>query len=787
MASAADVKSEQAYFDAAAEARERSRQHLSGAPNAAAGSRAAVRGVRKAVDKTLASLGGPDDQVAFGMFAEEDGERLYLGKHAISDEQRNKLVINWQAPAASPYFEATYDEPCGIALRRKFSTDGNTILDFDQVVFEELAEAVASITEADEVGIDDAVLRDLDQDRDGEMRDIVQTIHAAQYGLIREDPDQLLVIQGGPGTGKTAVALHRVSWILWNHGTRIKPEDVLVVGPNPTFTKYIRKVLPGLGDEDVRHQDLRSLGPIVSSSRIEAPDVQRLKGEERMAELLATGLRQRVRFPQGEHHLEIGSGPRPPRLLRTDVESTMARYLSGNATYQAGRAGLRSWVAQQASSATAAQVDAAVERVWPLLSPQQFLRELLGSRERLVGAAGELFTAGDIGRLQRTAASKQSEETWSDADVALLDEAAYLISGRDHAYAHVVVDEAQDLSPMQLRSLRRRSRNGSMTLVGDIAQATGPSARGSWEEVIAGLQQDLPASVRELTLGYRVPKQVYALAAELLPQAAPGVTPPRVVREGPKDPELVHCDEGDQVARAVDAARDYAGRGLFVGVVSPDSMRQELCTSLDAADVSWSDAGRGDLSRSINVMSADQAKGLEFDAVVVVEPVAIASESVSGLRLLYVALTRTTRYLTIAHAGPVLPTRAGADATAPADLEVPTAIFGQDGESAPVAESAHSHGRLPGGGAKTVRRPGERQGELFGVVPSPIDEDAGHRTTRSDLSTPAKAHQGEVSKVAMGVAASLAAEIRESVLPGKYAEVLEALRRELAEEPPEEE
>ncbi|MGB3761606.1 MAG: UvrD-helicase domain-containing protein [Ornithinimicrobium sp.] len=761
-----DIETEQQYFDAASEARERARQTLGRAPEAAAGSRAAVSAVKRGVDEQLSKLGAADEPVAFARFSESDGESYYLGKHAISDDRRNKLVINWQAPAATPYFEATFDDPCGVVSRRKFSTMQNRVTDFDEVVFAELAAAVDQLTQADVQGVDDAVLRDLEQTRDGEMRDIVQTIHAAQYALIRSDIDQLLVIQGGPGTGKTAVALHRVSWLLWNFAGKVGPRDVLVVGPNATFTKYIRKVLPGLGDEDVQHIDIRSMGPISTTNRAEADDIQRLKGERRMADLLALALRQRVRVPAGVDSLEIGPPGRTVQVPRSAIEGMLKRLLEeGSSTINAGRQGFRAWLSRQTrDDVPTAQLEAAVERVWPNLSPQQFLQDLFSSRERLVAAAGDAFTAGDVQRLLRTGTTRVSEETWSDSDVALLDEAQFLMSGSPQSYGHVVLDEAQDLSPMQLRSIRRRSRRGSMTVVGDIAQSTGPWARDSWDDLVSALRQELASNIQELTLGYRVPQQIYALAAELLPVAAPGVTAPRVVRTAPEDPELVECEPGEEVAKSVVAAQAYAGRGLFVGVIVADENREELASALTAAGIRWGDAAQGQLSTSINVLSAEQSKGLEFDAIVVVEPCAIAAESDTGLRLLYIALTRSTRFLTITHSGALLPTRTGT-----------TTDDAQEMFNAPAAlvDSPATSAAAPEGRPTATRAP---QGELFGVGPLPVDR-SDDRSTVAGRSV--ERPRREVSKVARAVASSLAEEIRDSVTVKAYREVLEALRQEL--------
>ncbi len=519
----AELAVEQKHFDAAWDARERRRASLGEAPRQAAGPRAAAAEIRRGAERALEELGHPDDPVAFGRFDLLDGESVYIGKHLIMADDRQPLVINWKVDFAGPYFAATYDDPCGLQMRRKFETERNTVLAFEEIVFGDLADRVGELTGLERAGLDDTVLRDLEKHRTGEMQDIVQTIHASQYQLVRSPLEQLLIVQGGPGTGKTAVALHRVSWLLFNHLRDLPPEDVLVVGPNPTFTRYIKSVLPGLGDNEVVHQDLLTLGPQRSSGRDEDPQTARLKGDVRMADLLARAVRQRARVPERMDRLDLGGGS---RLTVGDVEDVLRRF--GEVPYAPGRAAARRHLAELAERRSGGPADAptvenAVERIWPSLTPQSFLRDLLGSRERLVAAAGDDFTAGDVNRLLRSPAERIADETWSEADVALLDEADALINGERRVFGHLVIDEAQDLSPMQLRSLRRRSREGSMSLVGDLAQSTGPWARDSWEEIGEALLGQHPLVIEELTLGYRVPNQVYELAVQLLPEAAPGI------------------------------------------------------------------------------------------------------------------------------------------------------------------------------------------------------------------------------------------------------------------------
>ena len=526
------------------------------------------------------------------------------------------------------------------------------------------------------------------------MHDIVQTIHESQYDLIRRPLDSLLIVQGGPGTGKTAVALHRASWLLYEHRDDLLAEDILVIGPNPTFGRYIKKVLPGLGNDGVEQSDLTRLGPTWSDGRAETTEVSRLKGDGRMVGFLHQALHARIRFPERATSLRVGSGPRPLSLSRETVEQRLSLHREMS-TYNVGRTAMRDWLTSTArewagTSGTieASAIDAALERVWPQLTPASFLRDLLGSREQIRAAAGDDFTAGDIDRLYRPAAERLAAETWSDSDVALLDEAYRLINGRGTTYAHIVVDEAQDLTPMQLHSVRQRSSRGSYTLVGDLAQSTGPHARSSWNEVASTLELEHPAETVELKYGYRVPKQVTDLADRLLPSIAPGLEPATVIRIGPADPEAIRVDHDDLLDQAIDKARAYAADGHFVGIVCADSTHDALSTRLTERSVKHTDAAKGELGNTINLMTAEQSKGLEFDAVVLVEPNAIAGADDSGLRQLYIALTRTTKFLALVHSEPFAWLDLGGNAPAAADDAPPAAPSPGTGQLAAEAVPA---------------------------------------------------------------------------------------------------
>jgi hypothetical protein len=300
-------------------------------------------------------------------------------------------------------------------------------------------------------------------------------------------------------------------------------------------------------------------------------------------------------------------------------------------------------------------VENLVERLWPQYSAPAFLHGLLGSRRRLTAAAGDDFSPDEIALLQRKGADRLSNEIWSAADLPLLDEVEDLINGVLRRYGHIAVDEAQDLSPMQLRSIARRSSTGSLTIVGDLAQSTGPWARDGWDDVLSHLPETLARSVVALRYGYRVPRRVYRLAAQLLPLAAPHTTPLSVVRDGPADPGIHRVGPGERAGRAVAVAKAHAAAGRFVGLVCPSTCRADLEQALAANEVVWSSADRGELDSSVNLVSPQEAKGLEFDAIVVVEPQDIVDSDERGHRVLFTALTRTTRYLDVVCVGEPLP------------------------------------------------------------------------------------------------------------------------------------
>ena len=699
----ATIDDEQRFFDSAWDAREAARAARGSAWQQVANAKDRAR--LKANADSDTTLGDPEDSVAFLRIDTEDGDAYYVGEHSISDDDNEKIVLSWKSPAMLRLRGATHDDRRGVTRHRTFSTVPiNRIREIDDVVLAELARQVAQLRapESELMASDSFLQSELARARTPQMQTIVRTIQAAQADVIGAPHDVVLVVQGGPGTGKTAVALHRVAALLYGPLQSAPRKDVLVVGPNPTFLRYIARVLPELGERDVVQAGVGQLmGTGAQPTVVEKPAVARLKGDARMADVLSRGLADRIQPPRTDVRLTFTDSATRATLTAEAMAEVLAQV--DRFPYLVGRARLRdlleseAFVAAQAASRfprfnafraslgdqkkrprpLPGGLEALVESIWPTLTPAAFLRDLLGSAERLEAAAGQVLSTSEMKVLKRRVTKQSSAETWSPEDLPLLDHVAFAMTGECDTYAHVVVDEVQDLSPMQLRALRRRSRHGAMTLVGDVAQSTGPWARDSWDDVLGYLDSPLETRRVELRYGYRVPRAVMEFAARLLPAAAPGVTAPTVVREV-RDCLHLHARTAlsDRCVRVADIARRHSDQGRFVGVICPDECRDDLAEALRRARVQWTDADEGGLTSAVNVVSPGGAKGLEFDALVVLDPATIVDSGPHGLRMLYVALTRTTAYLDVVHAPGRLPRPlggAGSDPELPAQRSAETA------------------------------------------------------------------------------------------------------------------
>ncbi|WP_179855550.1 UvrD-helicase domain-containing protein [Paractinoplanes atraurantiacus] len=478
--------------------------------------------------------------------------------------------------------------------------------------------------------------------------DFVATIRAAQDELVRTPAESLLVIQGGPGTGKTITALRRVAWLLDDPGTKLSPAEVLVAGPSPAYAQESRTRLESWGHPGVVHHSIAGLLPRVATGRGESLYVTRLKGEARMAGLLSRALESREKGVPAGMPATVTVRGRAVTLDPAAVQRVIVTARASEATAGDRRRLLRAVLVADSPDPQLVleAADLLAELIWPEFSAATFLSDLFASRDKLTAAAGEEFTDREVNALYRLPGD------FGDADLALLDETEHLAGTEPDRFTLVVIDEAQDLSPMQLRALSRRSANGALTVVGDMAQSTGPWARDDWHEVLAHLPSPMPHVHRELRFGYRVPRQIFDLAAELLPTAAPSVQPPTTVREGPADPAISPVDPTERSAVVVAAAADHAAADRSVAIVCPPRCRDDIEALLNQEDLPW---GTPPNAPAITLLSPHEAKGLEFDVAIVVEPGFIVDDDPRGHRLLYIALTRATAHLHLVGAPEDLP------------------------------------------------------------------------------------------------------------------------------------
>ena len=583
----------------------------------------------------------------------------YVGRRHIEDSEGKPVVVDWRAPVSAPFYRATSVDPCGLTRRRRFSIDDGHITN----VFDE------DLTDPDgSGGLPDPLLAELDRGRSGQMRDIVATIAGEQDEVIRSGIDELLIVQGGPGTGKTAVGLHRAAYLLFAHRDHFADHQVLVVGPNPVFLRYIAEVLPSLGEQSVAQATITGL--LAAKYRVRSQDpapVARLKSDERMVAVIQQSMRRRIVAPADG--LELRSGVSKVRFDRDAVDEMMRRALDRNLALNSARDVFRTIVLQEAwrqyearagsdpghqpAFVAAIRSDPGfkkdIDRMWPAFSPPVVIRELLGSKTKRKAAAEGLLDEDEQALLHRPSAKKANDEAWSAADLPLLDEATHIAVGVLPAYGHVVVDEAQDHGAMALRMLGRRAKNYSMTVLGDLAQATAPGAMESWAEAARHLCGDSDgAVVRELTVGYRVPAAILDVANLLLPEAAPSVTPAQSIRPGGEPPSRFEYSNGDAMAAAVRDAiamtTDQQGQAS-IAVIAPVGCHEQLIAAVPGL-VRFGTGSAVNLpgTEAVALLNPDQAKGLEFDAVVVVDSPTIRSAP-NGLRQLYVAMTRAVQTL----------------------------------------------------------------------------------------------------------------------------------------------
>ncbi len=617
-----------------------------------------------ALSRRVALLADSPRPLLFGRIDEEDGPMWHIGRRHVEDTKSDPVVVDWRAPVAVPFYRARTKDALGLARRRQIMVDRRSVV----AVADDLFGGADGDAGATRLRGGDALLAELERARTGEMLDIVATIQAEQDEIIRAPLDQLLTVQGGPGTGKTAVGLHRAAFLLYNHPA-LSRDGVLVLGPSRAFLRYIAQVLPSLGEEAVVQTTIADIAP-KAKVRVEEPmDVRRIKGDARMGELLRRGLEGRRRTLDEDVSLRVRFAR--ATLSAERVNDLVASIVARPAPYKAGRLALRSRLVSEARRAfrssarlgadetwfegeltSTEEFTALLDTLWPTVSPAALVRDLLSSQAQLERFSVGLLSERERQLLLRARDATVSSTAWSTDDLALLDEAAFLTGGRTRTYGHIVVDEAQDLTPMQFRMIARRAPSGSVTVLGDLAQATGPWTYSDWAEVRVHLPETARPHHDELTLGYRAPGRVLDYASRLLPVAAPGVGPTSSIRPGRTEPAVHTVPAEELVAAALAESRAQAAHHALVAVIAPEELVPALARlARHDADVGMLE--RDAMTRPVTIVPAPAAKGLEFDAVVVVEPAAIAGEDGRGLRLLYVAMTRPIQHLSVVHARPL--------------------------------------------------------------------------------------------------------------------------------------
>jgi len=657
-----------------------------------------------------------EDRLVFGRLDLTDGATHHVGRVGLSDGRR-QVLLDWRAPVAAAFYQATAATPGAVARRRHLATEGRLVTGVEDEVFD----AAALPADAVVLSGQGALFGALEAARTGRMRDIVATVQAEQDRVVRAPLPGILVVQGGPGTGKTAVALHRAAYLLYTHRDRIARAGVLLVGPSRAFLRYISAVLPSLGETGVVTSTPATLYPGVTATGTESRQSAALKGGTRMVAVLAAAVRDRQRVP--EHPQQLDADGVTLTLWPRDVRASLDRARRTGEPHMVARRtfalDLLDRLATRWATTTRTELDAegrretvallrevpavvrAVNRCWLPMTPERLLRDLFAEPDRL-GRCAPGLNRGERALLRRA-----RDIPWTPADVPLLDEAAELLGEDDSAarssaaraaadrtaelayaaevaklsgtsqmvdadlladryaggpdsgavadraaadrtwtYGHIVVDEAQELSPMAWRLLVRRCPSRSMTVVGDIAQTGSAGGATDWAEVFdtfaAGRWR-----VAELTVNYRTPGLVMRLAARVLAASGAPVSAPTSAREGTAVP-LAHPATPDELAGVL--ARVVSGEtatlaGGTLAVITAAASRADVAGALLAAGVEVTPGADGPVS----VLAVGDAKGLEFDVVVVVEPADIVTASERGMSDLYVALTRPTQRLHVVH------------------------------------------------------------------------------------------------------------------------------------------
>jgi len=588
-------------------------------------------------------------------------EHFHVGRRHVHDPHGTPVVIDWRAPVSRPFYRASQADTMGLDRRRRFGFSGGELTAFEDEQFGPGAQAAA--------GTSRILIDEIERPRSGPMRDIVATIQPEQDDIVRAEVDQTVCVQGAPGTGKTAVGLHRVAYLLYAYAQRLSRGGVLVVGPNKAFLAYIENVLPALGELGVAQASVAELLARVPVRAVDTDSAAQVKGDARMAQVLSNALWEQLAAPA--EAIVLARGSRRWRVPAHEIAELTAELRARGVRYGTGRDMLSHRIAHviltrmEAAGETCddrthesvrrtKQVQATVAQVWPKADASRLVLRLLSDPELLSRAADGILDEREQAAIAWANPPRgPGSARWTAADAVLVDEAADLIE-RTPSMAHIVVDEAQDLSPMQCRAIGRRCATGSATVLGDIAQGTTPWATSSWQQMLGHLGK-AEADLRVLDTGYRVPRQILDFASRLLGHIAPGLTPASSVRQDPGSLLVKHLGEDELAHALATACTDALDQAGSAAVIAADDQIPALASVLAAAGVPHAVLEGAATGEVITLVPVTLAKGLEFDQVIVYEPAQIAAAEQRGLHRLYVALTRAVSRLTVLHAQPLPP------------------------------------------------------------------------------------------------------------------------------------
>ncbi|WP_172898727.1 MULTISPECIES: AAA family ATPase [unclassified Actinoplanes] len=596
----------------------------------------------------------PDTPLFFGRLDIEESA-YHVGRRHVTDDAGEPMVLDWRAPLSRSFYRASVRDPQGVSTRRRFGFVKGELTSFED----------EHLDRGEELGTSSRILTaEIERPRVGPMRDIVATIQPEQDELVRAELSESICVQGAPGTGKTAVGLHRAAFLLYLHRERLRRSGVLIVGPNTAFLSYISAVLPTLGEVEVQQSTVDELIGRAPVRTADSAAATLVKNDVRMAEVLSRTLWGRVAKPtepimvsDGSYRWRIDVEPLrrivdearreglPYAVGRERVRARVVGLLQRQSEYRTGNSPGETWLRKMGRIAP---VTGFLEACWPAVTPESLVADVLTDPS----VAGDLLTDDEQAAIRWVKPPKTPKSArWTAGDLLLLDEAAGLLE-RENSFGHVVVDEAQDLSPMQARAIARRSEHGSITLLGDLAQGTAPWAATDWQDILGHLGKS-GAPVVPLTVGFRVPEVVVALANRLLP--ALGVNVPEAVslrRDGDLA-VLPVADPADLDARTlaeVTAALTHEGS---IAIIAADAAVDRLRGHLTAAGIEHATPDDPEAEARVMVVPATLVKGLEYDHVIVHEPADIVAAEPRGLNRLYVVLTRAVTRLSVVHATPL--------------------------------------------------------------------------------------------------------------------------------------